>query len=230
MVVHSRAEGQRAMENDNLSRSLVTALEPASVAAEAYRSLRTNLLCRLAGTSPVVIVITSPRSGEGKSTVCANLGVVLAQGDRDTLVVDCNFRKPIIHEIFGLSGTPGMGDVLAGTHEPREAYQEPYWDSRLKVLTAGALPPDSTELLGSPRSLEVLSGIREGFDYVLIDSPPIGLVSDSAILATHSDGVLLTLDTHTGRKEDAYRAVHDLTAVGANVLGTVMNNVRATRR
>jgi capsular exopolysaccharide synthesis family protein len=230
MVAYSRAETQGAMENNNLSGSLVTALEPTSVAAEAYRYVRTNLLYRLPGTSSNVIMVTSPRSEEGKSTICANLGVVLAQAGKDTLVLDCNFREPVIHEIFGLRSTPGIADVLAGTHEVREACQEPLSDSRLRVLTVGTLPPDPTGLLGSPRFLEALSGIREEFDYVLIDSPPIGMVSDPAILATHSDGVLLTLDAHAGRKEDAYQAVHNLMSVGANVLGTVMNNVKDSRK
>ena len=230
MVAASRTKSQRATENDNLSGFLITVLEPASAAAEAYRSARTNLLYRLRDTLSVVIVITSPHSAEGKSTVCANLAVVLAQAGKDTLVLDCNFREPVIHEIFGLRSTPGIADVLAGTHEVREACQEPLSDSRLRVLTVGTLPPDPTGLLGSPRFLEALSGIREEFDYVLIDSPPIGMVSDPAILATHSDGVLLTLDAHAGRKEDAYQAVHNLMSVGANVLGTVMNNVKDSRK
>src|SRR5215217_8037514 len=113
------------MQNANLSESLVTALEPDSVAAEAYRFVRANLLYALTGTSPTVIVVTSPNPQEGKSTVCANLGVALAQAGKNTLVVDCAFRKPAIHEIFELRNTHGIVDVLLQERKLEEVCQEP---------------------------------------------------------------------------------------------------------
>jgi len=222
----------RDTKSDNLSGYLVAVLDPTGTATEAYRTLRTSLLYALVDdTPPKVIVVTSPDySARGKSTVCANLGVVLAQAGKNTLIVDCDFRRPVMHEIFGLRGTQGITDILAGGHSPQEAYQEPLPDLCLKILTVGTLPPNPTELLSSQRLSEFLASVREEFDYVLIDSPPTGLASDTAVLATQGDGVLLTLDAKKTRKGDVRRTVRSLTAVGATVLGTVMNNVKKQRR
>jgi len=214
--------------NTAISESLVTVLDPASVAAEAYRALRTSLLYTQVDTPPKVIVVTSPGSAEGKSTVCANLGVVLAQVGKSTLIIDCDFRRPVMHEIFGLNNTRGIADVLLGEHIPQKIYQEPLTGLDLKVLPVGPLPPNPAELLSSRRLAEFLASVRERFDYVLIDSSPTGLVSDPTVLATQGDGVLLTLDARRTRKGDLRRAVRDLRAVGANVLGTVMNNARGS--
>jgi len=223
---------QREAKSDDLSGYLVTVLDPTSAASEAYRTLRTSLLYALVDDTPAkVIVVTSPDySAKGKSTVCANLGVVLAQAGKNTLIVDCDFRRPVLHEIFGLHSPQGIVDILAGEHDPQEIYQEPLPDSCLKVLTAGTPPPNPAELLGSRRFSEFLASVREEFDYVLIDSPPTGPVSDPAILATQGDGVLLTLDAKKTRKGDVRRSVRSLTAVGANVLGTVMSNAKKQRR
>ncbi len=235
MMARSRSEiltTQREAKSADLSGCLVAVLDPTDAATEAYRTLRTRLLYALVDdTPPQAIVVTSPDySASGKSTVCANLGVVLAQAGKNTLIVDCDFRSPMMHEIFGLRGTQGMTDILASSYSPQEAYQEPLPDLCLKVLTVGTLPPNATELLSSRRFSEFLASVREEFDYVLIDSPPTGLSSDPAVLATQGDGVLLTLDAKKTRKEDVRRAVRSLTAVGANVLGTVMNNMKKQRR
>jgi capsular exopolysaccharide synthesis family protein len=207
------------------SRCLITVLDPASVASEAYRALRTSLLYARVDTPPKVVLVTSPGSEEGKSTVCANLGVVLAQAGKRVLIVDCDFRRPVMHDIFGLGNARGVVNVLAGECQLQEAYQEPLPDLRdLQVLTVGAVPPNPAELLSSQRFAEVLHTVSEDFDYVLLDSSPTKVVSDPAIIAAQSDGVLLTFDAQKTRKGDVRRAVHALAAVGANILGTVMNN------
>jgi receptor protein-tyrosine kinase len=217
------------MKETAISGSLVTVLDPDSVASEAYRTLRTSLIYALVDPPPRVIVVTSPGTAEGKSTVCANLGVVLAQAGKSTLIIDCDFRKPVIHKIFGLNNTRGITDVLLREQSLQTIYQEPLPSVDLKVLSVGPIPPDPAELLSSRRLSEPLASVREQFDYVLIDSSPMGLVSDPTILATQADGVLLTLDAQRTRKGDVRQAVRSLRAVGANVLGTVMNNARVSK-
>jgi capsular exopolysaccharide synthesis family protein len=220
---------QREMEKMMaISGRLVTVLDPTSAASEAYRALRTSLLFAQVDTPPRLIVVTSPGSAEGKSTVCANLGVVLAQAGKSILIIDCDFRRPVMHEIFGLKNTSGMTDLLLEEDSLEGIYQEPLPDWDLKVLTAGPIPPNPAELLSSRRFSEFLASVRERFNYVLLDSSPMGLVSDPAILATQADGVLLTLDAQSTSKGDVRRAVRGLRAVGANVLGTVMNNLKAS--
>jgi capsular exopolysaccharide synthesis family protein len=226
MALYSRAEAQRAAKSGSISKSLVTVLEPSSDAAEAYRYVRTNLLYNLAGMSSRVIVITSPDPAEGKSNVCANLGVVLAQARINTLVLDCDLRRPSMHKIFGLPNTLGLTDFLLREHKLEEVHQEPIPTLDLKVLTGGPQPPNPTEVLGSQRFSELLTDAREQFNYVLVDSSPTSLVSDVAILAAQADGVLLVLDAQKSRKGDVRETVRSLTAVGANIIGTVMNNVK----
>jgi capsular exopolysaccharide synthesis family protein len=226
-MTHSPPEKeiQKATDARDLSGCLITVLDPTDVASEAYRKLRTNLLYALVDAPPKVIMVTSPGSAEGKSTICANLGVVLAQAGKNTLIMDCDLRRPMMHEIFALPGSDGLVNVLVGERAVQDAYQEPLPDSELKVLTAGTLPPNPAELLDSRRLSELLATVRAEFDYVLVDSSPTGMVSDPIILATQVDGVLLTLDAHKTRRGDVRRAMRGLTTVGADVLGTVMNRV-----
>jgi capsular exopolysaccharide synthesis family protein len=218
--VHKEAKG------GDLSGCLVTISEPASAVSEAYRTLRTNLLYTQVDAPSKVIVITSPGSAEGKSTICANLGVVLAQAAKNTLIVDCDLRKPSLHKIFGLRNVRGMVDVLAERRDLHEDWQEACQEllPGLSVLTVGTLPPNPAELLLSRRFSEFLAGVRQEFDYVLVDSSPVGLVSDAAIIAAQADGVLLTFDAQRTRKEKVRQAVRSLRSKRANVLGTIMNN------
>ena len=222
-----KKQAQKDTESHDLSGRLVTLLEPDSGASEAYRTLRTSLLYAVVDTPPRMVVVTSPGASEGKSTVCANLGVVLAQAGKNTLLVDCDFRKPVMHKVFGVRSTHGVVDVLIGQYGLHEAYREPL--PNLKVLAAGVAPPDPAEILGSRRLSEFFATAREEFDYVLVDSSPVGMVSDAAVLAAQGDGVLLALDAQKTRKADVRRSVRSLKAVGANVLGTVMNNVKGSK-
>ncbi len=221
------SQAQKEGRTKDLTGRLVTTLDPTGAAAEAYRSLRTNLLYSFVDYPPKVIVLTSVGPQEGKSTTCANLGVVLAQASKRTLMVDCDFRKPVLHKIFGLRNVYGIVDVLAGEYGLRDVWHEPV--PGLKVICVGPIPPNPAELLSSKRLSEFLASVREQFDYVLIDAPPIGLVSDSAILGTQGDGVLLIVDAQNTRKRALRQGMRSLEAVGASVLGTVMNNVRASR-
>ena len=206
---------------------LPTILDPSGLASEAYRTLRTNLLYSVVDDPPRVILTTSHAMREGKSTTCANLGVVLAQAGKATLIIDGDLRRPSIHKIFSLRNIRGVANVLAGERDLSEVVGEPL--TKLKVLPAGPISPNPAELLSSDRFMQMLDKARQQFDYVLIDSPPVGLVADPLILATYTDGVLLILDSQRTRKVSLREAVRDLDAVGARMLGTVMNNVDKTR-
>jgi receptor protein-tyrosine kinase len=231
MVGNEQATLQREeAKNSGTSARLITVSEPAGAASEAYRSLRTSLLYTQVDRPTKVLLVTSAGSEEGKTTVCANLGVVLAQAGKNTLIIDCDLRRPAVHKVFGLRNIAGIVDILADERSLSESWQEPLPDLSLKVVTAGPLPPNPAELLSSRRLSQFLAEVRSEFDYVLIDSPPARLVSDPIILATQGDGVLLTLDAQTTRKVDVRRTVRSLTTVGANVLGTVMTNVKGTKQ
>jgi len=203
---------------------LVTFLEPTSPDAEAYRTLRTNLLYSFVDEPPKVIVLTSPGPGEGKSTTCANLGTVLAQVGKRVLVMDCDFRKPAVHRLFGMRNLHGIVDAVAGERDLQKVYQSKM--EGLTILPVGSKPPNPSELLSTKSYARFLSQVRQEFDYVLIDTAPIGLVSDAAILANHGDAVLLIFNAQTTRKRAVQQATRSLEAVGANILGTVMNRFK----
>lgn len=215
----------RSQDDGNLSERLVTVSKPDGAASEAYRSLRTSLLYSLVDDPPRVITFTSPGPREGKSTTCSNLGVALAQAGRNVLLMDCDFRKPVIHRIFELRNMKGVVDVLAGEHPAEDVWHAPV--ENLKVMTVGPVPPNPAELLGSERFAELLSEMAAMFDYVLVDAPPVQLVSDPAIIAAQTDGVLLVLDSQNTRKISLRRSIRSLESVGATVLGTVMNNYKS---
>jgi capsular exopolysaccharide synthesis family protein len=223
-LLKKRALGKQ--RRDDPSGRLVTVLQPTNAASEAYHALRTSLLYAMVDAPPKVIVLTSPGFGEGKSTICANLGVVLAQAGKQTLILDCDLRKPEMHRIFRLRNVYGVVNVLAGEYDLPEVWQEPL--EGLKVVTAGALPLNPAELLSSRRFADFVGRARQMFDYVLIDVPPIALVSDPAIVAVQGDGILLVLDAQKTRKASVRQSVRSLRAVGANLLGTVMNNVNVS--
>jgi capsular exopolysaccharide synthesis family protein len=222
-VARSRLQRQaRKGKVGSLSESLVTLLDPAGVGSEAYRSLRTSLLYAVPDAPPTVILITSPASADGKSITCANLAVVLAQAGKETLVIDGDLREPSLHKIFGVPNVGGVVDVLFGEHDLLEVCKEPF--PGLKVISTGPIPPAPAELLSSDRFAELIGHTRLIFDFVLIDSPATEAVTDPMIIATQADATLLVLDSMRTSKASLRKAVRNLEAVGANVLGTIMNN------
>jgi capsular exopolysaccharide synthesis family protein len=206
---------------------LVTVLDPAAPASEAYRALRTNLLYAAVDAPPKVILVASPGSAEGKSITAANLAVVLAQADKETLVVDGDLREPNMHTIFETSNLNGVVNVLAGEHNLSEVWQELL--PELKLVSAGPIPPNPAELLSSDRFAELVAQARRLFDYVIIDSSSMEFVSDPMIIATRADAVLLVLDPQRTGRGSLRKAVRSLRAVGAEVLGTVMNKVEKVK-
>jgi receptor protein-tyrosine kinase len=210
----------------DLAGHLATVIDPSGIASESYRTLRTNLLYTIVGLPLQVVTLTSAGLGEGKSTTCANLAVTLAQAGKKVLVLDCDLRRPALHKAYSIRNLHGLVNVVAGERELPDAWSEPI--EGLKVVTAGPVPPNPAELLGSSQ-LELIQDARSGFDYILLDTPPVQAVSDALVLSSYSDGTLLILDAQETRKGSVRRAVHSLEGVGAHILGTVMNNVKADK-
>lgn len=205
---------------------LMTMLDPTSSASEAYKRLRTSLLYAVVDGPLKVILITSPGSAEGKSTTCANLAVVLAQAGKQTLLIDGDLRKPDVHKIFEMPNNVGLANVLSGERNLSEVLLEPL--AGLKVVPVGSAPLNPAELLSSARFAEVIEQARQQFDYVLINSSSTESASDPMIIATQADAVLLVLDSQGTSKASLHNATHNLKTVGANILGTVLNNVEGT--
>ena len=221
-----RRQTRQEERRSDLSGHLITNAHPESNASEAYRKLRTGLLYSHMDDPPKTILLTSPGHREGKSTTCANLGVVLAQADKETLLVDCDLRRPTLHKMFGLRNTWGLGGILQDERSLQEACIETL--PKLKVITAGSIPPNPAEVLSSQRFATFLAEAREGFDYVLMDSPPMQAVADPVILAAQADGVLLILDAQATGRWSLQQVVRSLETVGSVVLGMVVNNAKGS--
>lgn len=220
-------QAQKKREGGDYTGGLVTMVDPAGTASEAYRSLRTNLLYAVVDKPLKVVLLTSPSSSEGKSTTCANLGGVLAQAGNETLLIDADLRRPSLHKFFGVRNFRGVMNVLTGENELSDVLVEPF--PGLKVAPSGQIPSNPSEILGSNRFAGLVEEAKKGFDYVIIDSPPVGLVPDPLILATQADAVLLVLDAQGTRKDSLRKAIRSLESVGASVLGTVVNNLEVGR-
>jgi len=203
---------------------LVTLADPRSPVAEAYRSLRTNLEFSSLDKPLRTMIVTSAAPEEGKSTVLANLAVVMAQAGKQVILADCDLRRPVLHEIFGVSNHRGLTTALLDD----SAAELPLRDTEvpgLRLLPSGPLPPNPAELLGSRRMAELIQTLRDQAEVVLFDAPPVIAVTDAAILASKVDGVLLVINAGVTRREHAQRAKAALERVNARLVGTVLNNV-----
>jgi succinoglycan biosynthesis transport protein ExoP len=205
--------------------------EPSSPAAEAYRSLRTSLQFARQERRLRVIVVTSPAVGDGKTSTLANLGVVFAQAGERVLLVSCDLRRPRIGEFFGLGERVGLTSILLGEHTMEEALVPVPGVDRLTLLPAGPIPPNPAELLNGDQVREIFGRLRDQFDLVLVDSPPVLPVTDAAILSQYADATLMLAAAGQTRRADLHRAAEKLDQVGTAILGIVLNKVtRQTSR
>lgn len=202
---------------------IVTLRNPSSVAAEAYRSLRTSIQF-LGLDAPVrTLQVTSPSASEGKTTTVANLCVALATAGQRVVVVDCDLRRARLHEFFNVDQEVGFTSVLLGEVSLSEALQDAPGVEGLRVLASGKLPPNPSELLSGRRAVEVLAALQAHADIVVIDSPPVLPVSDAIVLAARVNATLLVTHSRRTSRRSATRAVELLRQVDAPLIGTVLN-------
>jgi capsular exopolysaccharide synthesis family protein len=204
--------------------SLCVYHRPKSNLAEAYRGIRTALYFSTRGEGHKVIQVSSPNPGDGKSTMAANLAVAIAQSGKRTMIVESDFRRPRVHKLFGIDREIGVTSVIAGEAELSDAIQETGIEN-LYSLSCGPKPSNPSELLSSPRYGELIDLLREKFDYVIIDTPPLMAVTDPAVVATRVDGILLTIRISKRSQQDCVRSAELLASLGANQLGVIVNGV-----
>lgn len=204
---------------------LATLLYPRSRAAEAYRTLRTNVDFASVDAPIRTLLVTSALPAEGKTVTAANLAVAFAQAGLRVLVADADFRRPGIHAIFDLPNTQGLTTLLRSDDASLEAIAYPTEQERLQVLTSGPLPPNPAELLGSVRMRTILDRLQAAHDLIIFDSPPLELVADSAILSSFMDGTLLVVDARHSHRGAVRKGQEALAKAGARVLGAVLNRL-----
>lgn len=206
--------------------NLITLTDPRSPVSEAYRTLRTNLQFTVVGGKLQTLVVTNPAPGEGKSTTLANLAVAIAQGGQSVILVDTDLRRPAQHVIFSADNTHGVSDTLVNPQLMQNLPIAVTGVEGLRLLPSGPIPPNPAELLASDTMGELIEVLKGLADIVLFDAPPVISVTDAAILAKRTDGILLVLQAGRTKREQAARARTLLEQVGARIVGTALTNAR----
>lgn len=228
-AIHAGELGKRrragADEVEQIASTLVTRFAPRSPISEAYRALRTNIQFLRIDAPLKTLVISSPGPSEGKSTTVANLAITTALAGARTLLVDADLRRPVVHSLFGQEREPGIINVLV-ERLPLSAAVRPSGIENLSILPAGTIPPNPSELLGSQKMKDLIRELAGQFDLVLFDSPPVITVTDTAVLGSQAEGVVLVALSHGTDRRALARAQTLLANVKANVMGAVLNRIK----
>jgi capsular exopolysaccharide synthesis family protein len=211
-----------------ISPHLIAHSDPDSPITESYRSLRTAIQFASIVEPIRMLLVTSSVPQEGKSTTSANLAIVMANSGMRTLLIDCDLRRPIAHANFGMPKEPGLVNALIGDVTSEEAIRATGIPN-LDVLASGSIPPNPSELLGSRRMSDLLEKLRGQYDLVLIDSPPVGVVTDGVILSTKVDATIAVVRAHKTRMEFLDRTNDEVSRVGGPLLGVVLNEFDASQ-
>lgn len=194
---------------------------------ESFKSLRTNLNFIAATEKLNTFILTSAIPGEGKSNTAINLAITLAEDNKSVVVVDCDLRKPSLNRYLKLGRNfKGVTDILTGNATVEEALIQ-FEDLGIHVLTAGAVPPNPSEMLSAEPMQKLVEDLKGAFDYVILDTPPVSVVTDAAILGRYADGALLCVRSDYAPKETVQLAKERLTAVGVRILGVVLTGFDA---
>jgi protein-tyrosine kinase len=203
---------------------LITLNDPRSEAAEAFRTLRTNLMFSSVEEPLHTLLITSAAQSDGKSSIIANLAVTFAQGGNKTILVDSDLRRPSQHEIWGISNERGLTTMMLEESAMSTPPLVQTAIENLQILPSGPLPPNPADVLSSQRMMGVIGVLKARANYVLFDSPPVLAATDAALLGSKLDGVLLVVRAGHTRREQTARARQALDRVHVRVVGAVLSN------
>ncbi|MCI7264092.1 MAG: CpsD/CapB family tyrosine-protein kinase [Eubacterium coprostanoligenes] len=209
------------------STKLLTASSTFAV-KEAYNSIRTNLLFTQQGEKCPIFVVTSPTANNGKTINSANLAINFAQMGKKTLVIDADMRNPSLHKLFSLSSRNGLSEILAGLTDNITVTKTDI--ENLSVLTSGKIPPNPTELLSSPRMDKLLDFVKEHYDCVFIDTPPVNIVTDATVFSQKATGYVIIVKTDTTNVPELKTTVSTLQGINANILGFILNDANSEKK
>lgn len=215
---HEQNNGYMAQRRQILNDNTTFAVQ------EAYKSLRTNISFATRGQKCKKFCITSGVSGEGKSITLLNLAISIAQTGKKVLLIDADMRRPAMARLLVEQAAPGLSEYLAEEASQEEVIRKEQYPN-LDIMFSGELPPNPSELLSSERMQELIETNTEKYDYILVDTPPVGAVTDACIVASLLDGVLLLVWQNRSRKDVVRKAISSLRLTGANILGYVFNGV-----
>lgn len=209
------------------ARKLITVTQPKSPVAEQYRTIRTNIEFMAVDREIQAILVTSATQGEGKSTTSSNLAVAYAQQGKKVLIIDTDMRRPTVHYTFRVANGLGLSSLLTRQAEKEKAILPTKVDN-LSILTAGPIPPNPAELLSSRAMEHLVQQLREEFDVIIFDAPPLLQVADSRITSKLTDGVVLVVGCTTSDRQRVLKAKEQLELAEAKILGVVLNRRELT--
>lgn len=195
---------------------------------EAYNAIRTNLLFTQHGEKCPIFVVTSPTANNGKTINSANLAISFAQMGKKTLIIDADMRNPSLNKLFGLHSKNGLSEILAGLTDNISVSKTDV--DNLSILTTGKIPPNPTELLASNRMDKLLGFVREHYDCVFIDTPPINIVTDATVFAQKTTGYIVIVKTDTTKVPEVKTAVQTLESIGSSILGFILNDANSDKK
>lgn len=221
---------RKQKKNKKLSkpRMLIAKVKPKSPVSEQYRTIRTNILFSAVDEELHTLMFTSTAPGEGKSTTAANMAVVFAQQGKKVLLVDADLRKPTIHYTFNTMNIYGLTSVLTKQSTLEDAVENVGVEN-LSILTSGPIPPNPAEMLSSKTFEKFLENVKEQYDLVIFDTPPILAVTDGQIIANKCDGTILVVSAGKTEKQQAQRAKELLEKAKGKLLGAILNNKKQSQ-
>lgn len=210
-------------------KAIISYNDPKSVISEQYRAIRTNIEYSNVDQNTKTILVTSSDKNEGKTTTVSNLAVSFANLNKKVLIIDCDLRNPSIHKMFKINNIYGLTDILAKDRAVDKCIQETELEN-LYVLTAGATPPNPAEILSSEKMKNLIEDLKNIYDYIFIDTPPIGLVTDAGVLSSFIDGVVLVVKSESIEKKYLEETKKKLDAVDARILGAILNSYKSEQK
>lgn len=233
LIPHESVLGKRknagalSEKTGNASSTALIAIEDnRSPIAEAYRHLRTSLLFSSAGKPPQTVLVTSSQPSEGKTTTAINTAITLAQSGADVVIVDCDLRRPRLHNHFAMDNSTGLTNYLSGEKNPEKLLKSYSELPKVKVITSGPIPPNPAELLSSNEMKNLLTYLKGNFNHVIIDSPPAISFTDAAVLSTLVDGVIMVAMAGKSSIQLIRRFKQRLNSVGTRIYGVVLNGIK----
>ena len=206
-------------------REIIVNSHPKSPVSEAYRSIRTNLQFANVDKAIKTILVTSSTPGEGKTTTLVNIAATMAQVNNKVLIIDADMRKPRVHKVLEINNNTGLADLLL-KQGLAEDYIQTHQQLELDLLTSGNIPTNPSELIQSKAMKHLIESLKSKYDYIFIDTPPVLPVTDSVIMSTYIDSVILVIKSGEINRELVNKSKNALLQVGANILGVVLNKVQ----
>lgn len=215
MPIKKKTDNKQPVMNISESRHVPFAV------VEAYKTIRTNLTYLLSSSDTKVFGITSPEAGEGKSTTAVNMAIAFSQLGDKVLLIDADMRKSSIHKKLKIENAAGLSNILAGFNNYKEAIN--HISDTFDVITAGQVPPNPSELLGSVRFKELVDTVGKEYSYVIIDTPPVDVVTDALVIAPQTAGLVLVVKDQVTPTDSISRAIEAAKFANINLLGAIMN-------